>query len=66
MHRFYWHSVAGRLAFLLVFEHLVFAIKGLISYFVPDVPGTIRVSRQREAFLSRQMLRSQEMDMDHV
>ncbi|ELW47262.1 Anoctamin-3 [Tupaia chinensis] len=34
----YWHILAACLAFIIVFEHLVFGIKSFIVYLIPDVP----------------------------
>ncbi|XP_065175071.1 anoctamin-7-like [Sycon ciliatum] len=57
---FYWHSVAGRLAFLIAFEHIVFFIKAIIAWLVPDIPKSIKLQQQREAFLAKTMLRGQD------
>ncbi|KAH9630903.1 hypothetical protein HF086_014644 [Spodoptera exigua] len=34
----YWHVFAARLAFVVVFEHVVFGLTGLMQLFIPDVP----------------------------
>jgi hypothetical protein len=31
--------VMAKLAFVLVFEHVVFVLKALIQYLIPDVPA---------------------------
>ncbi|VDD84881.1 unnamed protein product [Enterobius vermicularis] len=50
----WWIVLAFRLAFVLVFEHIVFFTKALISYLIPDMPSKIFVQLQRQRFLARQ------------
>ncbi|XP_078405728.1 anoctamin-9-like [Cetorhinus maximus] len=38
----FWHIFAARLAFLLLFENIAVCIKFLASWFIPDVPVSVR------------------------
>ncbi|CAG4978593.1 unnamed protein product [Colias eurytheme] len=50
----YWHVFAARLAFVVVFEHVVFGLTGLMQLFIPDVPTELRTQIQREALLAKE------------
>ncbi|XP_024081221.1 anoctamin-4 isoform X2 [Cimex lectularius] len=50
----YWHVFAARLAFVVVFEHIVFALTGIMAYAIPDVPLEIRTQIQRERLLQKE------------
>ncbi|XP_070544484.1 anoctamin-4-like isoform X5 [Ptychodera flava] len=52
----YWHVLAAKLAFVIVFEHVVFLSKWLIDYLIPDVPQKVRDEIRRENYLARQAL----------
>uniref|UniRef100_A0A183FSL2 Anoctamin n=1 Tax=Heligmosomoides polygyrus TaxID=6339 RepID=A0A183FSL2_HELPZ len=54
----WWKVFAARLLFVVIFEHVVFVIKLLIEYFIPDVPSRIFVQQQREKYLVRKALLS--------
>ncbi|XP_014371714.2 anoctamin-4 isoform X2 [Papilio machaon] len=51
----YWHVFAARLAFVVVFEHVVFGLTGLMQLFIPDVPTELRTQMQREALLAKEV-----------
>ncbi|XP_039298885.1 anoctamin-4 isoform X1 [Nilaparvata lugens] len=51
----YWHVFAARLAFVVVFEHLVFALTGILAYVIPDVPAQVRTQIKRERLLAKEM-----------
>ena len=59
---YYWHSTAGRLAFLICFEHIVFFIKNIVAWLVPDIPKSVKLQKQAEAFKAKTTLRGQEPD----
>ncbi len=46
----------ARVVFVVVFEHLIFVLMGLIDYFIPDVPEEVEIRLKREKFLARQAL----------
>ncbi|XP_023288562.1 anoctamin-4 [Orussus abietinus] len=50
----YWHVFAARLAFVVVFEHVVFALTGIMSYAIPAVPRSIATQVQRERLLAQE------------
>ncbi|CAG2208713.1 ANO7 [Mytilus edulis] len=53
---FYWHLLAIRLGFVIVFEHVVFGICRLIDFMVPDVPEALEIKIKRERYLAKQAL----------
>ncbi|KAI9094567.1 calcium-activated chloride channel-domain-containing protein [Phlyctochytrium arcticum] len=44
---------AIRLAFILLFEHIVFGIKGLVAWWIPDIPRDVQQAIERQEFLDR-------------
>uniref|UniRef100_UPI00358E4EFF anoctamin-4-like n=1 Tax=Myxine glutinosa TaxID=7769 RepID=UPI00358E4EFF len=52
----FWHILAARLAFIVVFEHLVFFIKMLIAYLIPDIPRGLQEFMRREKFFVQEMV----------
>ncbi|RCN30059.1 hypothetical protein ANCCAN_24175 [Ancylostoma caninum] len=52
----WWKVFAARLLFVVVFEHVVFVIKIVVEYLIPDVPTRIFVQQQREKYLVRKAL----------
>ncbi|KZC10272.1 Anoctamin-4, partial [Dufourea novaeangliae] len=50
----YWHVFAARLAFVVVFEHVVFALTGIMSYVIPAVPHSLATQLQRERLLAQE------------
>ncbi|XP_023310794.1 anoctamin-4-like [Anoplophora glabripennis] len=50
----YWHVFAARLAFVVCFEHVVFALVGIMQYVIPDVPSELKTQMQREALLAKE------------
>ena len=53
---FYWHLLAIRLAFVIIFEHFVFGVCRLIDILVPDVPESLSLKMRRERYLAKQAL----------
>ncbi|XP_034944298.1 anoctamin-4 [Chelonus insularis] len=50
----YWHVFAARLAFVVVFEHVVFALTGIMSYVIPETPSAVTTQRAREKLLAQE------------
>ncbi|XP_041971203.1 anoctamin-4 isoform X2 [Aricia agestis] len=50
----YWHVFAARLAFVVVFEHVVFGLTGLMQLLIPGAPAELRTQLQREALLAKE------------
>ncbi|XP_055863941.1 anoctamin-7-like isoform X3 [Biomphalaria glabrata] len=53
---FYWKLLAVRLAFVIVFEHVVFGICKMIDIMVPDIPEALEQKIKRERYLAKQAL----------
>ncbi|XP_053316080.1 anoctamin-7 [Spea bombifrons] len=56
----FWILLAIRLAFIIIFEHVVFFLGHLIDLLVPDVPESIEIKVKRERFLAKQALAENE------
>lgn len=44
----WWVVLAFRFGFVIVFAHLVLAVKGIISYLIPDMPTRVFIQLQRQ------------------
>uniref|UniRef100_A0A3Q3QNI9 Anoctamin n=1 Tax=Monopterus albus TaxID=43700 RepID=A0A3Q3QNI9_MONAL len=55
----FWHILAARLAFII---HMVFAIKTLIAYLIPDLPKDLRDRMRREKYLIQEMMYEAELE----
>ncbi|XP_023244977.1 anoctamin-4 [Copidosoma floridanum] len=65
----YWHIFAARLAFVVIFEHIVFALTGIMSYIIPEVPRSLATQMKREKLLAQEAkyekgMRNREADED--
>uniref|UniRef100_A0AAV2KYC3 Anoctamin n=1 Tax=Knipowitschia caucasica TaxID=637954 RepID=A0AAV2KYC3_KNICA len=60
----FWHVLAARLAFIIVFEHLVFGIKSFIAYLIPDIPKDLCDRMRREKYLMQEMM--YEAELEHL
>jgi hypothetical protein len=49
----YWNVLVARLAFILIFEHVIFFIVYLIQWFIPDVPKDVQEKIKHERFLDQ-------------
>ncbi|KAJ8707661.1 hypothetical protein PYW07_011338 [Mythimna separata] len=56
----YWHVFAARLAFVVVFEHIVFGLTGLMTLFIPEMPSELKTQIERENLLAKEALYEQE------
>ncbi|OQV17298.1 Anoctamin-5 [Hypsibius exemplaris] len=50
----FWHIFAARVILVLVFEHFVMLATKLVSFFVPDIPASLKVKVLRENFLAKE------------
>ncbi|XP_055378980.1 anoctamin-5 [Condylostylus longicornis] len=50
----YWHVFAARLAFVVVFEHIVFIVTGFMQFVIPDIPAEVKTQIQRETLLAKE------------
>lgn len=53
-----------RLLFVLIFEHLVFLIKLVFVYLIPDVPKSIRTATEREQYITKLALKDETPALD--
>ncbi|XP_057314546.1 anoctamin-4-like isoform X2 [Hydractinia symbiolongicarpus] len=58
----HWHLIAGKLFFVIVFEHFVFAISGFIAWIIPDVPARLAQRIKRENYLGKQAINESSRD----
>ncbi|GAB6023958.1 hypothetical protein CHUAL_008688 [Chamberlinius hualienensis] len=58
----YWHIFAARLAFVVVYEHIVFTITGIVTYLIPDVPSDVKAKLEKEKLLAREALYEAELE----
>ncbi|XP_040494001.1 anoctamin-7 [Ursus maritimus] len=56
----YWNLLAIRLAFVIVFEHVVFSIGRVLDLLVRDIPESVEVKVKREYYLAKQALAENE------
>ncbi|GBC01793.1 hypothetical protein RclHR1_04330011 [Rhizophagus clarus] len=56
--------LVARLLFILLFENLVFFVKLLFMYLIPDVPREIRIAMDRERYLSNLALEGEQPALD--
>ncbi|XP_059187790.1 anoctamin-7 [Centropristis striata] len=52
----YYHLLAIRLTFVIVFEHVVFFIGRLIDLMVPDIPEEVEMKMKREHYMAKEAL----------
>uniref|UniRef100_K1QJJ1 Anoctamin n=1 Tax=Magallana gigas TaxID=29159 RepID=K1QJJ1_MAGGI len=52
----YWHVLAARFAFVVVFENVIVVITGLIAWLIPDVPAKLKLHIRREAYMSNEII----------
>lgn len=50
----YWIILAGRLAFVFVFQWFITLISRVIAYIIPDMPKELDLKIKRENFLARE------------
>ncbi|XP_048397509.1 anoctamin-7-like [Stegostoma tigrinum] len=62
----YWKLLAIRLAFVFVFEHVVFFIARLIDLLVPDIPESVEIKVKREHYLAKQALAENQVFLEQT
>lgn len=45
---------AARLAFVVIFEHIVFVLTGIMQFIIPDIPVEVKTQIQREQMLAKE------------
>lgn len=56
----FWHILAARFAFVVVFENVVAFVMIMVKWCIPDVPGHLRDRIRREAFITNEIIIKQE------
>ncbi|XP_045615890.1 anoctamin-4 isoform X2 [Procambarus clarkii] len=52
----FWHVFTARLAFILIFEHVVFLLTGAVAMAIPDVPVEVKNQMKREKKVEKEAL----------
>ncbi|XP_029471834.1 anoctamin-6 isoform X2 [Rhinatrema bivittatum] len=60
---YYWHVIAAKLAFLVVVEHVVYLVKFIISYAIPDVSSKTKEKIKREKYLTQKILHESQLNI---
>lgn len=50
----YWYIFCIRIIFIVIFEHVVLSLTGLLAYAIPDMPQKIKYLMLREKLISRE------------
>ncbi|NWX22671.1 ANO6 protein, partial [Aegotheles bennettii] len=58
---YYWHVIAAKLAFIIVMEHVIYFVKFIISYIIPDVSQKTKSKVQREKYLTQKLLHENDL-----
>ncbi|XP_048520485.1 anoctamin-3 isoform X5 [Dendroctonus ponderosae] len=56
----YWHILAARFIFVVVFENLVVLVMIILKWCIPDMPGKLRDRIRREAYITNEIIIKQE------
>ena len=59
----FWHILAARLAFVVVFENVVAIVILLVKYLIPDMPTRLHEQIRREAYMTNELIMEQELQM---
>ena len=62
----YWNVTAARLAFIIVFEHVIFFAVYLMQWLVPDVPRTIQNKIDHERYIDQRERWASKTTADHL
>ncbi|XP_059085679.1 anoctamin-7-like isoform X3 [Tigriopus californicus] len=62
----HWKILALKLAFVIIFEHIVFGVCRLIDLVVPDIPESLDIKIKRERFLAKEALQEAEHVLQKV
>ncbi|NXR62842.1 ANO6 protein, partial [Rhadina sibilatrix] len=58
---YYWHVMAAKLAFIIVMEHVIYFVKFIISYVIPDVSQKTKSKVKREKYLTQKLLHENDL-----
>ncbi|CAL4094158.1 unnamed protein product, partial [Meganyctiphanes norvegica] len=57
----FWHILAARLAFVVVFENVVCVVIIFIKWMIPDMPYQLQEQIRREAYVTNELIVEQEL-----
>ncbi|XP_032214924.1 anoctamin-5 isoform X3 [Mustela erminea] len=57
----YWHVLAAKMTFIIVMEHVVFLVKFLLAWMIPDVPKVVLDRIKREKLMTVKILHDFEL-----
>ncbi|RXG53174.1 Anoctamin-3 [Armadillidium vulgare] len=57
----FWHVFTARLAFIIIFEHVVFILTGIVAWAIPDIPVEIKNQIKMEKKVEKETLFQAEM-----
>ncbi|XP_076338167.1 anoctamin 1 isoform X2 [Tachypleus tridentatus] len=57
----YWHLIAARLGFVVVFETTIVIITTFIRWLIPDVPKSLKLRIRHENYITNEMIIEQEL-----
>ena len=55
----YWNILAARLAFVLIFQFVVYSITAFIAWIIPDIPEELKFKMKKEKELEKAILRDE-------
>ncbi|XP_039109211.1 anoctamin-5 [Hyaena hyaena] len=58
----YWHVLAAKMTFIIVMEHVVFLVKFLLAWMIPDVPKDVLERIKREKLMTIKILHDFELN----
>ncbi|CAG9825058.1 unnamed protein product [Phaedon cochleariae] len=56
----YWHILAAKLFFVVIFENVVFLVMIIVKWCIPDTPGDLGDQIRREAYITNEIIIKQE------
>uniref|UniRef100_A0A8C1PKU0 Anoctamin n=1 Tax=Cyprinus carpio TaxID=7962 RepID=A0A8C1PKU0_CYPCA len=61
----YYHLLAIRLSFVIIFEHVVLLIGRIIDWMVPDIPEEVEIKVKREHYMAKEALAENQAKTSH-
>ncbi|XP_076446692.1 anoctamin-7-like isoform X2 [Babylonia areolata] len=59
------YSTAGKLIIVIGFEHIVFALKYVVAYLIPDTPAHVQLSIRREQYQIQRIMEETRKETDY-
>ncbi|XP_023375357.1 anoctamin-5 [Otolemur garnettii] len=57
----FWHVLAAKMTFIIIIEHIVFLVKFLLAWMIPDVPKDIEERIKREKLMTIKIIHDFEL-----